>query len=134
MTQAAETKASVGELYALEEVVRKIVPAGHNQLVLRDRLHEMALNPCVRYGVTELGKIGQKKRSLLPVDCSVSDLLNFASELSTHHAELLKPESTLHSFAGTVLSKGFDLEDLYPNASRTSAFYLDGVGFSREVA
>ena len=33
-----------------------------------------------------------------------------------------------------VLSKGFDLEDLYPNAVRTSAFYLNGVDFSMEAA
>ena len=125
MTQAAETKASVGELYALEEVVRKIVPAGHNQLVLRDRLHEMALNPCVRYGVTELGKIGQKKRSLLPVDCSVSDLLNFASELATHHARIITDAKPLHAYAGTLLARGFDLEDIYPNSQRTSRFYMN---------
>ena len=125
MAQAAETKASVGELYALEGVVRKIVPAGHNQLVLRDRLHEMALNPCVRYGVTELGKIGQKKRSLLPVDCSVSDLLNFASELATHHARIITDAKPLHAYTGTLLAKGFDLEDIYHNSQRTSRFYMN---------
>ena len=83
--------------------------------------------------VTDLTNIGQKKRPLLPVGCSVADLLNFASELASHHAELLKPESTLHSFAGTVLSKDFDLEDLYPNAARTSNFYLGGINFSQEA-
>ncbi len=131
MTQAAETKASVGELYALEEVVRKVVPAGHNQLALRDRLHEMAANPCIRYGVTELGKIGQKKRGLLPVDCSVSDLLNFASELATHHKNVATDTKPLHVYAGTLLAKGFDLEDLYPNAQRTSRFYMNDLDLSR---
>ena len=105
-----------------------------NQMLLRERLYELAENPCVRYGVTDLSNIGMKKRALLPVGCSVADLLNFASELATHHSELLKPESTLQTFAGTVLSKGFDLEDLYPNARRTSDFYLRGVDFSREAA
>ena len=124
MTQAAETKASVGEFYALEELVRRVIPSGHNQLTLRDRLHEMASNPCVRYGVTELGKIGQKKRALLPVDCSVSDLLNFASELGTHHAKIISDVKPLNAYAGTLLAKGFDLEDLYPNAQRTSRYYM----------
>lgn len=124
MNQAAETRASVGELYALEEVIRKVVPAGHDQLVLRDRLHEMAANPCIRYGVTELGKIGQKRRGLLPVDCSVSDLLNFASELGTHHKRIISDAKPLHAYTGTLLAKGYDLEDLYPNTQRTSRFYL----------
>ena len=134
MCTAAGTKASVGEVVLLEGLIRRSVANTRNQMLLRERLYELAENPCVRYGVTDLSNIGMKKRALLPVGCSVADLLNFASELATHHSELLKPESTLQTFAGTVLSKGFDLEDLYPNARRTSDFYLRGVDFSREAA
>jgi hypothetical protein len=134
MCTAAGTKASVGEVVLLEGLIRRSVANTRNQMLLRERLNEIAENPCVRYGVTDLTNIGQKKRPLLPVGCSVADLLNFASELASHHAELLKPESTLHSFAGTVLSKDFDLEDLYPNAVRTSNFYLGGINFSQEAA
>ena len=134
MCIAAGTKASVGEVVLLEGLIRRSVANARNQMLLRERLNEVAENPCVRYGVTDLTNIGLKKRALLPVGCSVADLLNFASELATHHSELLKPDSSLHSFSGTLLSKGFDLEDLYPNASRTSAFYLDGMSFSKEAA
>ena len=134
MGAAAGTKASVGEVMLLEGLIRRSVANTRNQMLLRERLNEIADNPCVRYGVTDLTNIGQKKRPLLPVGCSVADLLNFASELASHHAELLKPESTLHSFAGTVLSKDFDLEDLYPNAVRISNFYLGGINFSQEAA
>ena len=134
MCTAAGTKASVGEVVLLEGLIRRSVANTRNQMLLRERLYELAENPCVRYGVTDLSNIGMKKRALLPVGCSVADLLNFASELATHHSDLLKPESTLQTFAGTVLSKGFDLEDLYPNARRTSDFYLRGVDFSREAA
>lgn len=134
MCTAAGTKASVGEVVLLDGLIRRSVANTRNQMLLRERLNEIAQNPCVRYGVTDLTNIGQKKRPLLPVGCSVADLLNFASELASHHADLLKPESTLHSFAGTVLAKDFDLEDLYPNAVRTSNFYLDGINFSQEAA
>ena len=134
MCTAAGTKASVGEVVLLEGLIRRSVANTRNQMLLRERLNEIAANPCVRYGVTDLTNIGQKKRPLLPVGCSVADLLNFASEIATHHADLLKPESTLHSFAGTVLSKDFDLEDLYPNALRTRNFYLDGINFTNEAA
>lgn len=134
MCEAAGTKASVGEVMLLEGMIKRSVASTRNQMLLRERLDEVAGNPCVRYGVTDLANIGQKKRPLLPVGCSVADLLNFASELATHHAEMLKPDSTLHSFAGTLLSKGFDLEDLYPNVLRTSDFYLKGVDFSKEAA
>ena len=134
MCTAAGTKASVAEVLLLDGLIRRSVANTRNQMLLRERLNEIADNPCIRYGVTDLANIGEKKRPLLPVGCSVSDLLSFASELATHHTDLLKPESTLHSFAGTVLAKGFDLEDLYPNTRRTSDFYLNGVDFTREAA
>ena len=134
MCNAAETKASVGEVVLLEGLIRRSVANARNQMLLRERLNDVADNPCVRYGVTDLANIGQKKRPLLPVGCSVADLLNFASELGTHHSELLKSDSTLQSFSGTLLSKGFDLEGLYPHTARTSSFYLNGIDFSRGAA
>lgn len=134
MCNAAETKASVGEVVLLEGLIRRSVANARNQMLLRERLNDVADNPCVRYGVTDLANIGQKKRPLLPVGCSVADLLNFASELGTHHSDLLKSDSTLQSFSGTLLSKGFDLEGLYPHTARTSSFYLDGIEFSRGAA
>ena len=134
MCVAAETKASVGEVVLLDGMIRRSVASPRNQTLLRERLYEIAEDPCVRYGVTELSNIGQKKRALLPVGCSVGDLLNFASELVTHHADKLKQPAPVQTFAGTLLSKGFDLEDLYPNARRTADFYLRGIDFDREVA
>ena len=134
MCNAAETKASVGEVVLLEGLIRRSVANARNQKLLRERLNDVADNPCVRYGVTDLANIGQKKRPLLPVGCSVADLLNFASELGTHHSDLLKSDSTLQSFSGTLLSKGFDLEGLYPHTARTSSFYLNGINFSKGAA
>ena len=134
MCNAAETKASVGEVVLLEGLIRRSVANARNQMLLRERLNDVADNPCVRYGVTGLANIGQKKRPLLPVGCSVADLLNFASELGTHHSDLLKSDSTLQSFSGTLLSKGFDLEGLYPHTARTSSFYLNGINFSKGAA
>ena len=134
MCVAAETKASVGEVVLLEGMIRRSVPSKRNQMLLCERLYDVADNPCVRYGVTDLGNIGQKKRALLPVGCSVGDLLNFASELVTHHADILKPSPSLQAFSGTILSKGFDLEDLYPNARRSADFYLRGLDLEQEAA
>lgn len=131
---AAETKASVGEVVLLEGLIRRSVPNTRNQMLLRERLYEVAGNPCVRYGVTDLSNIGAKKRALLPVACSVSDLLNFASELGTHHRALLREPAPVHGFSGTLLSRGFDLEDLYPSATRTADFYFKDLRFFQEAA
>ena len=122
---------SVAVFVLLEGLIRRSVPNTRNQMLLRERLYEIAENPCVRYGVTDLSNIGVKKRSLLPVGCSVSDLLNFASELATHHADMLKTSAPLQAFSGTLLAKGFDLEDLYPSSRQAAGFYLDGISFDR---
>ena len=131
LLDAAATHASVGELVTVEGLVRKSVPNTRNEILLRERLHEIAGDPCVRYGVTDLQSIGEKRRALLPVDCSVSDLLNFVSELGTHHAELLEAPKPLHAFTGTMLAKGFDLEGLYPCTAKASQFYLNGIKFAK---
>ena len=134
MGEAASTRASVGELLKLEAVIKRAVPSSHDQRLLRDRLHEVAENPCLRYGVTDLDRIGEKRRPLLPVDCSVSDLLNFASEIATHHGDIVSDTRPLHAFAGTLLAKGFDLEGLYPSTRRASRFYVNDLALGGKVA
>ena len=134
MCDAASTKASVGEVVMLENLIKRSVRNARNQMLLRERLYLLAEDPCVRYGVTDLSNIGEKKRTLLPVGCSVADLLNFASEVTTHHASILCEVPPIRGFSGTILSRDYDLKDLYPHTKKTSAFYLNDLNFDREVA
>ena len=131
LTEAASTKASVGEVLMLEGAIKRAVPDAKNQILLRERLYGVADNPCVRYGVTDLSAIGQKKRTLLPVGCSVADLMNFASELTTHHRDIIKDTKYVQAFYGSIMNKGCDLADLYPNAQKTLGFYMKDIQFSR---
>ena len=131
INEAASTKASVNEVLFLEGAIKKAVPDAKNQILLRERLYGVADNPCVRYGVTDLSAIGQKKRSFLPVGCSVADLLNFASELTTHHRDIILDPKYLQGFYGTIMNKGCDLADLYPNAQKALGFYLKDLEYTR---
>ena len=82
----------------------------------------------------DLSNIGEKKRSLLPVGCSVADLLNFTSELGTHHRNLLRDTGPLNAFHGRMLAKSFDLEDMYKNSVRARDFHLKRVHFTEGVS
>lgn len=124
VSTAAETLASVRELLAFEGFICKALPNPENQMKIRARLYEIAGNPCGRYGVADLTTIGEKKRQLLPVDCTVSDLVNIASELTTHYPEYLSRADLLFSFMGGAFSKGFDLEEIYPTAKGSADYYL----------
>lgn len=87
----------------------------------------MADNPCVRYGVTDLGAIGERRRALLPTGASVADVMNFVSELNTHHAELIKNRDAANGLLGEFYAKSYDLEEMYPHAQPTSGYYLRGL-------
>lgn len=125
LMEAYETKASVGEVMAVDSMLCKQISDRHARMLLREQLLNLAGNPCVRYGVVDLSTISEKRRALLPTSCSVADLLNFTSELGTHHRDLLKNAMPLQSFYGHTLANGFDLEGLYKNENRARDFHLN---------
>ena len=61
------------------------------------------------YGVANLDSISEKKLRLLPAKCKVYDLINLASEVSTHHAKPMEGRS-LEAWLGSTISDEFDLE------------------------
>ena len=134
LLDANSTKASVAELMEVDSMLRRLVSDRHNQMLLREQLLDLGDNPCARYGVTDLSNIGEKKRSLLPVGCSVADLLNFTSELGTHHRNLLRDTGPLNAFHGRMLAKSFDLEDMYKNSVQARDFHLNRVHFTEGVS
>ena len=126
---AQSTKASVGELMSLDDLFRENLADRREQMLVREALMERAGNPCVRYGVADLSSIGLKKRALLPTECSVADLLNMASEVSTHHSRRLRSGAAgvFDGWAGSTLARPFDLEDLYGNEEAAEGRYFDRV-------
>ena len=126
---AAGTKASVGEVYKVEEFLRRQVERSELSMRLRERLQEVAGNPCVRYGVTDIGAIGARRRALLPADCPVADLLNFVTELSTHHGRFLKDPAAADALLGAFYTSDFDLEEMYPTSRGARERLLEGVAF-----
>ena len=130
---ANETKASVDELYKAESFVRRQVRDARHQMLLCERLQEVADNPCIRYGVTDLGAIGERRRALLPTGASVADVMNFVSELNTHHGELLKNSEAANSLLGDFYAKSYDLEEMYPHVHPASGYYLRGIDFGENA-
>lgn len=129
---AQATKASVGELLSLDALFREHLSDRREQMLVREALMERAGNPCVRYGVADLSGIGQKKRALLPVQCSVADLVNMASEVSTHHRGSVRGRGTaaFDVWGGETLAKPFDLEDLYGNREEADSRYFEQVDWN----
>ena len=87
----------------------------------------------VDHGVTALGTIGERRRGLLPTGASVADVMNFISELNTHHGELLKNRNAANGLLGEYYARSYDLEEMYPHAHPASQYYLRGIDFGERA-
>ncbi len=123
---AQDTVASVNEFLTIDALIAANVSDKDAYRKIHDRLNDIAGDPCYQYAVTSLQSIPRKKQSLMPVVCSVNDLLNFCSELTTHHGELLHRPRAFDEKTGQMLAQEFDLEGIYHTNGRTSPdFFLD---------
>lgn len=76
-----------------------------------------------RYGLVSLDQISPKKRKLVPVECTVMDLINVASELATHRADDYQ-NKRISGFVGQTLSEEFDLEGADVEVSKSTDLYM----------
>ena len=127
---AQSTAASVRELMEIDNMLQNHVSDKHSYRLLHNRLDEIAGEPCFIYGTTTLNNIPAKKRALLPVNCSVNDLLNFCSELTSHHGNLLNNAVSFDVATGKMLAHEFDLEGMYHRNNKSPDFFLKDLKLS----
>jgi hypothetical protein len=61
------------------------------------------------YGLASMDTLSVKRQRTLPTACKVYDLLNFASEVATHHATA-PGNRTMQAYIGDLISSEYDLE------------------------
>ncbi len=120
---AQRSWASLNEVRSLETVLNRINWGGVNV----GEAHRGAFDRLVGdlpgiYGVTSLEGITPKRRRLLPSRARVYDLLNYASEIATHHAPPLAA-SRLSAWIGGTIVDEFDLEGSANNVSDFEALF-----------
>lgn len=74
-----------------------------------NRLYELTGRPQELYGLANLDQLSEKRQKVLPAKCRVYDLLNFLTEMASHHLshdQALK----LHALTGSFLADDYDLE------------------------
>lgn len=130
---AQNTLASVNELLRFENLLASQISDKASVSQLQTRLEEMAGDPCARYEITALNNIAPKKRPLLPVDCSVNDLFNFCSELTTYHDNIILRVDAFNVALGEMLAQEFDLEEIYYNRQPAQAFHLNDMKLTENI-
>lgn len=102
---AQNSWASVGEVMALGQLIHSRPSTTKYSKEFRNVTGDL----CAQYGMTNLEAIPLKKRVLLPTKARMYDLLNFATELATHKADVADGR-VLNAHVGRLLASPFDLE------------------------
>ena len=87
--------------------------------------HRMAGDLTGIYGLANLDALSAKRQRTLPTACRVYDLLNFASELATHHAGPAGGRR-LQGYIGEQVSGEYDLENTADQFADWRDFFVDG--------
>jgi hypothetical protein len=77
------------------------------------------------YGLANLDAISVKRQRILPARCRVYDLLNFASEVATHHSTT-EGGRTMQAFIGSMISDEFDMEGTAETVTDFADFLVAG--------
>lgn len=107
---AQKSWASVREVLDLHRVVGGVETRGEpGRRGLLERLDRVSGDMNGLYGLANMDALSPKRQQVLPAKCRVYDLLNFASEVATHHAEG-RGRLKLQAFIGTMVCDEYDLE------------------------
>ena len=131
---AGKSWASVGESQGLYRTLVRLIAhreVGSDGAALLDgrstlveRFHQMTGDVSRLYGLANPDALSGKRQRTLPVHCRVYDLLNFASELATHHATPSGARS-LQAWLGTLISGEYDLESSCESFGEFQDFFVE---------
>lgn len=122
--ESAQTSwASIHEVQTLYRVLAKQLNYGHLKPDVLMRLDKLAGHLQERYGLANLEALSTKRQRVLPAECRVYDLLNYASELATHHA-VAEGVPALQAFIGTMVSDEFDMEGTASSVQDFKDFFV----------
>jgi len=87
------------------------------------KFNEMTGDVSQLYGIANVDALSSKRQRSLPVKCTVYDLLNFTSELATHHLGNAGAR-TIQAAIGTLISSEYDIENSINTFGSFSEFFV----------
>lgn len=132
---ATRSWASVHEVNRLYRTLLRIHPTGSNLIgndgaaegmsaaSWRQAFTRLTGDLTQAYGLVNLDALSVKRQRTLPAACKVYDLLNFTSELATHHAAPTGAR-TLQAFLGDLIASEYDLEGTADHFADWRDFFL----------
>ncbi len=130
--ESAQTSwASLNEVNNVYKTLVRVGQRGGLPLTVSDeetesvlgRFYRMTGDPAEMYGIANLDGVSQKKLRNLTSKASMYDLLNYITEVATHHATI-DGGRTLQAVQGTLINSEYDLEGMLKPGTDWRTFWL----------
>jgi hypothetical protein len=92
--------------------------------LMRD-FHQMTGKLNEFYGLANLDALSAKRQRVLPAKCRIYDLINFASEVATHHATAAGSRS-MQAYIGGLIADEYDMEGTAEAVGDFADLFIDG--------
>lgn len=112
LDSARETFASVHECDSLLKVMTRSVPRNKTEQSqnIYESFMEMTGDVSKKYGIATEDSLSPKKARLLPMDCSVLDLIFFSMAVTTNHRYFIRNQKPITQWVGQLIDNEYDLE------------------------
>jgi len=135
---AMRSPASLDEIHRLSEILdnEKLLSIHTNPSYIEDTkdilvdsdqlkvLRKLMGSEADKYGLISLNSLDKKKRQRVPSETTVYNLINFVSELATHHAAEKQQSTILYGYIGDMISREYDLENILDEGQEPIDLFL----------
>lgn len=125
VTSAGNSWASIYEADNLYKNLARMFNTSEavNSKQIMNDFHDLVGDISDVYGLATVASLADKRKRTLPVKCTVYDLINFATEVSTHYSQA-SGKSRIHGFVGDLLTNDYDLEGSLSKFPEFSDFHI----------
>lgn len=109
---ARSSFASLHECDSLMKVFRRALDQTNLQSTqeIFSAFHNITGDVSKKYGIATEDSLSSKKARLLPMDCSVLDLVFFSMVVTTHRRSMIRHSKPITQWTGQILDNEYDLE------------------------
>ncbi len=125
---ASRSYASLANMITLNRAISAAVTEEGWQLLQRvqlsNNLDAICGNPRRIHGLVSDEEVSLSRARAIPVKATVYELMNFATEVSTHHLKTLRGRNRINAWVGSLLTSPFDLENSVEQFPTFDAFLV----------
>ncbi len=92
---------------------------------IAENLNRVTGNPMLLYGIISGNEPSLRQSSVMPVKATMYELINFATEVATHHMKQLHAKSCIYGWVGDTIVDDFDLDNSVETNPDFTAFMID---------